>query len=137
MPFVLDASVASVWAFADEEHPIAAMAFEWLRTDTAIAPALWWFEVRNTLIVNERRGRITEAATAIFLRDLGRLPISLDRAPIASDLISLARRRRLTVYDAAYLELAKRERVALATLDKALAKAADDENVGLLDEDPD
>ena len=60
MPFVLDASVAACWAFDDEDHPVAAVALERIRADEAIAPSLWWFEVRNTLIVNERRGRLSE-----------------------------------------------------------------------------
>lgn len=55
MPFVLDASIAACWAFDDEDHPIAALALDRIRTDQARVPSLWWFEVRNTLIVNERR----------------------------------------------------------------------------------
>jgi hypothetical protein len=58
MPFVLDASIAACWAFDDEDHPVAALALERVRTDEARVPSLWWFEVRNTLIVNERRGRL-------------------------------------------------------------------------------
>ena len=54
IPFVLDASVAACWAFDDEDHPVAALARERIRTDEARVPSLWWFEVRNTLIVNER-----------------------------------------------------------------------------------
>ena len=60
MPFVLDASIAACWAFDDEDHPVAALALERVRTDEARVPSLWWFEVRNTLIVSERRGRLTE-----------------------------------------------------------------------------
>jgi hypothetical protein len=55
MPFVLDASIAACWAFDDEDHPVAALALERIRTDAARVPSLWWFELRNTLIVNERR----------------------------------------------------------------------------------
>ena len=61
MPFVLDASIAACWAFDDEDHPVAALALERVRTDEARVPSLWWFEVRNTLIVSERRGRLTES----------------------------------------------------------------------------
>ncbi len=57
MPFVVDASVAACWAFRDEDHPVADAALERLRTDEAAAPALWWFEVRNILVVSERRKR--------------------------------------------------------------------------------
>ncbi len=70
MPFVLDASIAACWAFDDEDHPVAALALERVRTDEARVPSLWWFEVRNTLIVSERRGRLTESDTATFLHGL-------------------------------------------------------------------
>lgn len=124
MPFVLDASIAASWAFRDEEHPEARQALARLRTDEARAPALWWFEVRNTLVVNERRGRLREGDTAAFLRDLACLPIGLDHAPDEAAVLALARQHRLTVYDAAYLELARREGLPLASLDGALRGAA-------------
>ena len=134
MPFVLDASVAACWAFEDEDHPVAALALERVRADEARVPSLWWFEVRNTLIVNERRGRLTESDTTAFLRALARLNIAVDRSPDEADVLVLARRRRLTVYDAAYLELARRKGVPLATLDTALAAAARAERAPLLGE---
>jgi predicted nucleic acid-binding protein len=132
MPFVLDASITACWAFEDEDHPIAALALERVRTDEARAPGLWWFEVRNTLIVNERRGRLTEHDTAAFLRGLARLGVTVDRSPEEAEVLALARRHRLSVYDAAYLELAQRDGVALATLDGELAAAARGENILLL-----
>ena len=132
MPFVLDASIAACWAFDDEDHPVAALALERVRTDEARVPSLWWFEVRNTLIVNERRGRLTESDTAAFLRGLVRLPVTLDRSPKETDVLGLARHHRLTVYDAAYLELARREGAPLATLEAALATSARAERVPLL-----
>jgi hypothetical protein len=55
MPFVLDASVAVCWAFDDEDLPTAELVPERVRTDEARLPSLWWSEVRNTLIVSERR----------------------------------------------------------------------------------
>ena len=124
MPFVLDASIAACWAFDDEDHPVAALALERVRTDEARVPSLWWFEVRNTLIVSERRGRLTESDTATFLRWLAHIRVSVDRSPVEADVLALARHRRLTVYDSAYLELARREGAPLATLDAALATAA-------------
>ncbi len=133
MPFVLDASVAACWAFADEDHPIAALALERMRTDKACVPSLWWFEIRNTLVVNERRKRLTEGDTATFLRAIARLRITFDRAPEDADVLALARRRRLSVYDASYLELARRAGAPLATLDVALANAARAEAVSLID----
>jgi predicted nucleic acid-binding protein len=124
MPFVLDASIAACWAFEDEDHPTAALALERLRGDEAYAPTLWWFEVRNTLIVNERRGRLTETDTHALLHGLSRLGLIVDHAPDEALVLALARRHRLTVYDAAYLELAQRRHLPLATLDKALLTAA-------------
>ena len=132
MPFVLDASVAACWAFDDEDHPVAALALERIRNDEARVPCLWWFEVRNMLIVNERRKRISEADVGLFLRKLSLLAAAVDHAPDESEVLSLARRHRLTVYDAAYLELARRESLPLATLDMELGKAARAERVELI-----
>ena len=133
---VLGASIAACWAFRDEDHPRADLALARLRAAEAIVPALWWFEVRNILVVNERRQRITEAETAVFLRDLERLPIAVDREPESSEILRLARTHRLSAYDAAYLELAQRNRAALATLDADLARAASAEGVSLIGEAP-
>ena len=132
MPFVLDASVAACWAFDDEEHTVAAAALERIRGDEARVPALWWFEVRNTLIVNERRGRIAVADTATFLRGVSRLGVTVDRVPEESSVLALARRHRLSVYDASYLELAQREGMPLASLDRDLIRAAGLQGVALL-----
>jgi predicted nucleic acid-binding protein len=132
MPFVVDASVAAGWALLDEDHPQARAALNRLREDEAVAPSLWWFELRNTLIVSERRKRITESGTTGFLRDLAELPIRLDRAPDEKRVLRLARNHRITVYDAAYLELAERESWPLATLNADLAKAASRAGVPLL-----
>ncbi len=129
MPFVIDASVTACWAFRDEDHPVADAALERLRTDEAIAPALWWFEVRNILIVNERRKRLTGADSAMFLQHLARLIVLLDRTPRESEVLRLARTHRLSVYNAAYLELAQRTCTVLATLDTALIRAAQAEGV--------
>jgi predicted nucleic acid-binding protein len=131
MPFVLDASVVHDWAF-EEGHPTAEKVRERLRIDSAVAPSLWWFEVRNGLVMAERRARTTESRTARFLRQFSRLPIALDNSPNEGDVLALARLHRLTVYDAAYLELALRESVPLATLDTALVRAAQDEGVALI-----
>jgi predicted nucleic acid-binding protein len=136
MPFVLDASVVACWAFVDENHPIADLALERIRTDEAYVPALWWFEVRNILIVNERRKRLKESDTATFLRKLAALRVTTDRSPDEADVLTLARRHRLSVYDASYLELARRDDVSLATLDKELAAAASSAGVDLLGRSP-
>jgi predicted nucleic acid-binding protein len=131
MPFVLDASIVHAWAF-DESHPIADAIRERLDADQAVAPGLWWFEVRNGLVVNERRGRLTEEEADRFLRALSQAAIVLDPIPENDGVMMLARRHRLSVYDAAYLELALRERLPLATLDGDLATAARREGVAVL-----
>jgi len=132
MAFVLDASIMACWAFQDEDHPDASLAFLQMSAEEAVVPCLWWFEVRNILVVNERRRRIAESDTARFLLNLSRLRIRLDRVPDEGAVLRLARTHRLSVYDAAYLELAQREGVPLATLDVDLRKAAANEGVALL-----
>jgi hypothetical protein len=109
MAFVLDASITACWAFQDEEHTHADLAFARIRTEEAAVPCLWWFEVRNILIVNERRRRIGEPETAAFLRDLSRLRIRTDRGP------------------------QQREGLPLATLDNSLGVAARTEGADWLE----
>lgn len=133
MPFVLDASIVHDWAF-DERHQTAELVRERLRTESAAAPSLWWFEVRNGLVVAERRGRVTEQQTARFLREILRLAVTLDNSPNEAGVLALARRHRLTVYDAAYLELALRQDLPIATLEMPLAAAARAEGVALIGE---
>jgi predicted nucleic acid-binding protein len=132
MAFVLDASITACWAFQDEDHADADLALLRMRAEEAVVPCLWWFEVRNILVVNERRRRIGESDTASFLANLSRLRVRVDRLPDESAVLRLARTHRLSVYDAAYLELAQREGLALATLDADLRKAAADERVALV-----
>ena len=132
MAFVLDASITACWAFQDEDHPDAGLAFDKMRVEEAVVPCLWWFEVRNILVVNERRGRISESETAAFLLNLSRLRVRLDRLPEADAVLRLARTHRLSVYDAAYLELAQREGLPLATLDTDLRRAAAEAGVAVL-----
>jgi predicted nucleic acid-binding protein len=133
MALVIDASIVAAWAFA-EDHRNAELTLARVRTEEALVPGLWWYEVRNVLVIGERRGRLTEQQTGRFLRDISGLRISLDRTPDEPAVMALARRHRLTVYDAAYLELALREVVPLATLDQALAAAAQAEGVSLVGE---
>lgn len=132
MPFVLDSSVTATWCFPDEEHETAEAAFDRLDGDEAVVPTLWWFEIRNILVVNERRGRIDAAETASFLADLERLSIRVDRDPNSETVLSHARKHKLTGYDAAYLELARRLGLSLATLDPALIEAARADGVPLI-----
>ena len=134
MAFVVDASVAIAWAF-NERHATAARTRARIRAEQAIVPALWWYELRNVLVLGERRGRLTERDTARFLRDISRLAIAMDSSPDETHVLTLARRHRLTVYNSAYLELALRETLPLATLDIGLAAAAQGERVALIGTD--
>ena len=131
MPFVIDASIVVAWGL-EEDSSVAEKALSRIEADEALAPSLWWFEVRNGLIVAERQGRIREARTTEFLGALAETAVSLDFSPDERHLIALARRHRLTVYDAAYLELALRQNLTLATLDRTLARAAHAEGVPLI-----
>jgi predicted nucleic acid-binding protein len=132
MPFVVDASVVACWLLPDERHPIAAAAYTRIAADSAVVPALLWFELRNLLIVNERRGRLDPAKTTQALRLIRALPVIVDTDVEEDALMRLARAHRLTVYDTAYLELAQRRGLPLATLDVALSSAARAEAVSLV-----
>jgi len=132
MAFVLDASIAACWAFEDEQDLRADAALARIRLEDAVVPSLWWFEVRNILVVNERRKRITESGTNSFLHELDRLRIRVDREPGESAVLRLARTHLLSVYDASYLELAIRESIPVATLDGKLAAAAIAEGTELI-----
>ena len=134
MTFIIDASVTMSWYLAEEASPAGKLAFEQLGAVGATAPVLWWFEVRNALVVNERRGRLDTAGTVGILAHLGGLPIRLDVDQNSDAVLALAREHRLTVYDAAYLELALRADAPLATLDRQLARAARAAKVPLLGE---
>lgn len=132
MAFVLDASIAVSWALSDENEPAATAALVRTGSEVCVVPALWWFEIRNSLLMAECRKRLTSAETSQFLHDLNDLKVNEDFSPDEADLLRLARTHKLTAYDAAYLELAQRQGVPLATLDEALARAARLERVFLI-----
>jgi predicted nucleic acid-binding protein len=92
----------------------------------ALAPMLWNWEIRNVLLVAERRGRLPSAQTKDILDDLARMPITLEPPAADQTDVALARRYGLSVYDAAYLELAVRSGLRLMTRDDQLARAAQD-----------
>jgi predicted nucleic acid-binding protein len=131
MPIVVDVSVIVAGALS-EAHPRLDAIFGRLSEDDWIVPSLWWFEIRNAFLVNERRSRLQAEETTEHLRDLARTPVVLDAIPDETAIMALARRHRLTVYDAAYLELALREQLDLATLDASLADAARREGVAVV-----
>lgn len=133
---VVDSSVALTWCFEDEQTPASLALLEAVVEAGAVAPALWPLEVLNALIMAERRKRVDAAQRqrlSGFLRDL---PIVLDDETAAqawSATIQLAERHRLTVYDAAYLELAQRLGLPLASLDHELRAAAEGAGVALVE----
>lgn len=136
VPIVLDASITASWHFEEERSAAADTVLDSLTQDTALAPLLWWFEIRNVLVLGERRRRATAEQTATFLDFLSRLPIRIDSLPDQTRVFDLSRTHGLTFYDASYLELALRAEIGLATLDKALTRAASAEGVGLIVDAP-
>jgi predicted nucleic acid-binding protein len=118
----------------DEDHPVADLAFSLLGIGigSAIVPTIWWYEIRNVLILNERRGRILPDDSELFLRSLEQLRIVVDRAPNHTAVMNLSRKHKLSVYDAAYLDLAIRESTGIATLDRELESACLIEGVPLI-----
>ncbi len=115
----------------DESDARAEVAAARVATERAIVPGFWWYEIRNILLLNERRGRITGAESEKVLRSVGSLP-EVSFPQDSGEVIQLARKHRLSVYDAAYLALAKSEKLELATLDNDLAKAARAEGIALV-----
>ncbi len=125
--FVLDGSVVLAWLFHDEASEYADSIANSFHSAEMVVPRLWHLEIANVLLGGERRGRCTEADTTAWLSFLSDLPITVDRETETtawSGTLSIARRHRLTAYDAAYLELALREKLPLATLDEQLKSAA-------------
>ena len=125
--FVLDASVVLTWCFPDENADLAQhVAHRFKQGDTALAPSFWPHEVLNALLAREKRKRISKEMIQSFLDDLAVLPVTLEQIPagIVFDRIqSLSRKHGLTAYDAAYLDLALENGLALATWDEALVRA--------------
>ncbi|MCS7221251.1 MAG: type II toxin-antitoxin system VapC family toxin [Anaerolineae bacterium] len=125
--FVLDASIALAWCFEDEPSAYAERVLERLGEGEAYVPALWALEIGNALLSAERRGRLTPAESTRFLELLRQLPIHLEEMPLPrvwGEILTLARAYQLSTYDAAYLDLAMRLGLPLATLDDALHQAA-------------
>ncbi len=130
MSFVLDNSVAMRWYFGDgssQELAYSARVLDALKSTNAVVPGIWGLEVANVLVRSEAQGLATEARSEAFVGMLQRMSIRVDSATSTQALastIQLARRYKLSAYDAAYLEVALREGLPLATLDDKLLKAA-------------
>ena len=132
MTFVLDASVALSWLLRDADAQEASYAFAVLkalraRGVAASVPMTWGLEIANVLARAERKDQVTEAQSESFLEMLQATQIEADSATFTqalTDTLQLARRYRLSSYDASYLELALRAALPLATLDDDLRRAA-------------
>jgi len=125
---VIDASVTLSWCFPDEQTPMSLNVLDRLKSgEQALVPAFWPLEVLNTLLLGERKGRITPEQTKAFFDDLRALSPTLDYTSleqIAGPVQIICRSHRLTPYDALYIELAMRSGYPLATLDQPQKEAA-------------
>ncbi|PZX11721.1 putative nucleic acid-binding protein [Palleronia aestuarii] len=134
MAFVVDASVVAAWILPDESSDAADAILRRVSVEGAMAPDLLWHEVRNILVIATRRDRMVQQEIVPSLLRLRRLPIETVNVSASSDagLTDLAWRYGLTAYDAAYLYLGLERRVALATADRALRKAAASAGLSLI-----
>ena len=134
--FVVDASVALCWYFPRQKTAYTEAVFNRLAGgDEALVPALWPFEMVNSFVVAARQKTITFAQFDTFIADLKDLPVTVDLGGVGrsySSIVRLSRQYQLSFYDAAYLDLALVEGVAIATLDKNLLTAARASGVELL-----
>ncbi len=130
MSFVLDNSVVMCWLLPSAKATdiaYAASVLDSLKESQAFVPSLWALEVANVIARAENKGVLTEARSQAFIALLNRLNITEDKATAKqalSETLNLARRYKLSSYDAAYLELALRTENTLATLDGDMIKAA-------------
>jgi predicted nucleic acid-binding protein len=135
MSLVLDSSVALAWVYADETTDAVLRLFDNVRVNGAWVPGLWRWEIANVLQLNVRRGRHAGDFRDAALASLALLPVKVDAEADRqawSAALHLAERHGLTVYDASYLEIASRRKIALATLDQQLRAAAMSDGVPLL-----
>lgn len=125
--FVLDCSVVLAWCLPDEQSDYAAQTLDLLLDQQAIVPPLWHLEVMNVLLMAQRRNRLEKDKISNILQTLSNLNISTDKKHIEinePNFISFAVKHQITSYDAAYLYLARRENIPLATLDKKMKQIA-------------
>ena len=131
-PIVIDNSIVLAWCLADEGHPAAERAMRLTVERGAVVPGIWRYELWNALIVNERRGRLTAEDARQTRADLAEMRIERDGDHDEARLLALARQWGLSAYDAAYLEVAVRRQLAIASLDARLVDAAKGADVALV-----
>lgn len=130
MSFVLDNSVTMRWFFGDgkpQELAYAGKVLDAMKETNALVPVTWGLEVANVIARAEAKALVTEARSGVFIEMLEGVDIEVDTATFShalSGILQLARRYKLSAYDASYLELALRLGIPLATLDEDLQKAA-------------
>lgn len=127
MPFVLDSSVALAWILPDEHSDAVDQIADRLENDVAVVPAVWPLEVLNALLTASRRARIGAEDMQRLLSHLASLPIEVEQIDMAQTLkavSALAQHHGITSYDAAYVEVAKRRGVPVATLDRKLKEVS-------------
>lgn len=129
---ILDVSIALSWCFEDETTPASMDLLTDLWTLDIVVPALWHTELANALVMGERRKRIDVAAIDAFLGLMRDLLIQTDQGASIASVIATARRYGLTAYDAAYLEVACRRDLPLATYDAKLRRAASEAGVAVI-----
>ncbi len=125
--FVLDCSVGVSWFFEDEQTAETQALLERVGVEGAVVPALWMIEVANAVVIGERRKRIRPGIGDAILAQIRTLDIEIDAGVTYENIggvMALCREHGLTAYDGVYLELARRRALPIATLDKALKRAA-------------
>ena len=128
MAFIVDASMTLAWHFEDEATPETEKLFARTVGELIVVPRHWFFEVANGALMGERRRRATPQQTAFFRHRMADFEVEVDgqddgAALVFDRVLPLARAHHLTIYDAAYLELAERRGLPLATLAAELAAA--------------
>ena len=133
MPFILDNSVVTGWFLEDQATPYTEAIGALLEEDKAIVPALWQLEFANVLRTACRKQRLVASQAQQIIEQICGLPIEIDTGtPGPSELLALALRYNLSSYDAAYLELALRLQLPIATKDGPLAIASEAAGVGII-----
>lgn len=137
MTLVVDASLIIAAVMPDEDSEIASMVLDRIANEGAVAPGIFTWEVANVLSIAIRRKRLSFQDAENILDDLADLDIiceTTEAGRVRAEIFGLSQRHALSVYDAGYLELARRLNAPLATLDRQLARAGRAEGVDLVSE---
>jgi len=132
---VVDNSVVLSWVFEDEHNKKSKKILKDISIRQAYVPSLWSYELANALFIAERKGRIKEADSRVFIDSLKNLPISIEKNTyenITKDILSISREHQITVYDASYVELAMRKNLGIFSFDKLLNKVCQKVGVKVL-----